>query len=256
MSSPYGRQRDNPFADSTLYDVNTTYVPPDLNETVDVVVPAIPVQTAATGATASTQPAAAVPFPAPAAPAGGAATGLQFTESNLQNSVPVTGNIGRPATAPTAAGAAAAAGNSRPGTAPAANHSLPGDPDDPNQYAFYNVRRYRPYFNVDTKDVLWRVGSSFIGPLKPDFMAVTMTSPDLYGPFWVATTLIFVIAVAGNYADFIAFKSEQKAATDPDSSVSKQWYTNYEKMSYSALMFYGYVFVLGLVLYFALRWFK
>lgn len=44
------------------------------------------------------------------------------------------------------------------------------------------------------QDVLWRVGSSFIGPLKPDFMEVTMTSPDLYGPFWVATTLIFVTA--------------------------------------------------------------
>lgn len=44
------------------------------------------------------------------------------------------------------------------------------------------------------QDVLWRVGSSFIGLLKPDFMSVTMTSPDLYGPFWIATTLIFVIA--------------------------------------------------------------
>jgi hypothetical protein len=41
---------------------------------------------------------------------------------------------------------------------------------------------------------MWRVGSSFLGPLKPDFMSVTMTSPDLYGPFWVATTLIFVTA--------------------------------------------------------------
>jgi hypothetical protein len=46
------------------------------------------------------------------------------------------------------------------------------------------------------QDVVWRVGSSFLGPLKPDFMAVTMSSPDLYGPFWVATTLIFVTAGA------------------------------------------------------------
>jgi hypothetical protein len=27
-------------------------------------------------------------------------------------------------------------------------------------------------------------------------MGVTMSSPDLYGPFWVATTLIFVTAGA------------------------------------------------------------
>jgi hypothetical protein len=60
--------------------------------------------------------------------------------------------------------------------------------------------------------VLWRVGSSFLGPFKPDFMAVTMTSPDLYGPFWVATTLIFVTAVAGNYAEFIAWNREAAAA--------------------------------------------
>lgn len=73
-------------------------------------------------------------------------------------------------------------------------------------------------------------------------------------------------AVAGNYADFVAYRSEQKHAaggsggsnsTDSSSSmVERQWYTDYAKMSYSALMFYGYVFVLGLVLFFALRWFR
>ena len=36
----------------------------------------------------------------------------------------------------------------------------------------------------------------------------------------------------------------------------RQWYTDYAKMSFSALLFYGYVFGLGLALYFALRWFK
>lgn len=41
---------------------------------------------------------------------------------------------------------------------------------------------------------MWRVGSSFVGPLRPDFMEVTMSSPDLYGPFWVVTTLVFVTA--------------------------------------------------------------
>jgi hypothetical protein len=77
-------------------------------------------------------------------------------------------------------------------------------------------------------------------------------------------------AVAGNYADFIAFRSEQKHSaagsgggsnsTDTGggsgSVIEHQWYTDYAKMSYSALMFYGYVFALGLVLFFALRWFR
>ncbi|KAF8065746.1 yipf1 [Scenedesmus sp. PABB004] len=257
---------DNPFADSGLYELNTTYVPPDIGDTgsVDAVVPAVPVAPGGAGsgggARAQQQPVAAFPAPAPAAPAVAAgpavpaAAPLQFTESTLNASLPVSGNIGRPGTAPQAGGAP-----------PPAAASLPGDPDDPASYPFYNVRRYRPLFNVDTKDVVWRVGSSFLGPFKPDFMAVTLSSPDLYGPFWVATTLIFVTAVAGNYADMIAFRSEQKAGggappgADPGAAgsfVERQWYTDYAKMSFSALLFYGYVFGLGLVLTTALRWFK
>jgi hypothetical protein len=79
--------QDNPFADSTLYELNTTYVPPDLSETVDAVVPAVP----AAGATLapSSQPAAAaftaraVTPPAVAGPAvpaaGGTVPALPFT---------------------------------------------------------------------------------------------------------------------------------------------------------------------------------
>lgn len=46
----------------------------------------------------------------------------------------------------------------RPASAPpgpqqfsSAATSLPGDAGDPSQYPFWNVRRYRPYFDVDTK---------------------------------------------------------------------------------------------------------
>lgn len=27
---------------------------------------------------------------------------------------------------------------------------VPGEPEDPSKYAFYNIKRYRTYFNVDT----------------------------------------------------------------------------------------------------------
>lgn len=62
----------NPFGDSSLYDLNTTYVPPDLivhEQTPDAVVPAVPIG-GAPGAAASGRAAAAAP--AAAAP-------LQFT---------------------------------------------------------------------------------------------------------------------------------------------------------------------------------
>lgn len=47
--------------------------------------------------------------------------------------------------------AANGGGGIRPASAPPANTSLPGDPDDPAQFPVWNVRRYRPYFDVDTK---------------------------------------------------------------------------------------------------------
>lgn len=87
-------------------------------------------------------------------------------------------------------------------------------------------------------------------------MEVTMTSPDLYGPFWIATTLMFVTAVAGNYADFIVWHKHAAASQASGAINNRQWYNDYAKMSYSALMYYGYVFVLTLGLYFALKWFK
>jgi hypothetical protein len=54
-----------------------------------------------------------------------------------------------------------------------------------------------------------------------------------------------------------ALLNQPCAVCAPAGSINeRQWYTDYAKMSFSALLFYGYVFVLGLVLYFALRWFK
>ena len=40
--------------------------------------------------------------------------------------------------------------------------------------------------------VFWRA--------DPTFLNLVGDAPDLYGPFWVATTLIFVISVTSNLA--------------------------------------------------------
>jgi len=36
--------------------------------------------------------------------------------------------------------------------------------------------------------------------MKPEFLEVTKDKPDLYGPFWIFTTLIFLLTAAGNFA--------------------------------------------------------
>jgi hypothetical protein len=202
-----------------LYDINTTYVPPDLivheEAPVDAVVPAIvpaagAAPAAAAAAAAGARAAAAATVPAVAAP-------LQFTESHL-SSTRVTGNIGQASSsARTGAAAplpAAGGGGFGGGGGGGANNGggFSNDDDDASKYPLWNVRRYRPFFNVDTSDVVWRVGSSFLGPFRPDFMEATMARPDLYGPFWIATTLVFVTAVAGNYAEFLAWSRSAAAA--------------------------------------------
>ncbi len=35
---------------------------------------------------------------------------------------------------------------------------------------------------------------------------------DRYGPFWVATTLIFTSTVSGNYANYLSYKRDEAAA--------------------------------------------
>jgi hypothetical protein len=294
--------KQNPFTlgDGDGYDLNTTYVPPStaadgsiaLDVDADAVVPAI----GGGGATAA--PAAPAPAAAPAPP-------LAFAPSTA-SAAPVSGTI-RPAAAAaptTTAPAGGGGGPSRPPPAP----TNPVD-DDPSKAPFWSPRRYRPYFDVDTSQVLDRVAHSFLGPFRPSFMAATADTPDLYGPFWVATTLVLVTAVAGNYADYLSFSrwaaaggggmdgvpakdasgaamppspSPRDAAggngTTPDASPAPpgpeipdptgrssssgpsvaelQWYNDYAKVSYSALLFYGYVFALGFGLWFALRWFR
>ena len=58
------------------------------------------------------------------------------------------------------------------------------------------LRFLRPYYKVTFNDIKIRIKYSFI-PIKNDFMDIAESNPDLYGPFWIYTTLIYVIAAGG-----------------------------------------------------------
>jgi hypothetical protein len=57
-------------------------------------------------------------------------------------------------------------------------------------------RFIRPYFKVTYNDIKIRIKSSFM-PINNDFLKIAVDYPDLYGPFWIYTTLIYVIAAGG-----------------------------------------------------------
>jgi hypothetical protein len=54
----------------------------------------------------------------------------------------------------------------------------------------------RPYFKVTFNDIKTRIIKSFV-PINNSFFDIAVERPDLYGPFWIYTTLIYVIAAGG-----------------------------------------------------------
>ena len=57
-------------------------------------------------------------------------------------------------------------------------------------------RFIRPYFKVTYDEIKNRIKCSF-KPINNDFLKIAEEYPDLYGPFWIYTTLIYVIAAGG-----------------------------------------------------------
>jgi hypothetical protein len=54
----------------------------------------------------------------------------------------------------------------------------------------------RPYFKITFNDIVTRIKKSFM-PINNSFFDIAKNNPDLYGPFWIYTTLIYVIAAGG-----------------------------------------------------------
>ena len=130
--------------------------------------------------------------------------------------------------------------------------------EDPSSFPFYNIKRYRTYFNVDTDEVLSRIFRAVALFFKGDFFDHVGDNPDLYGPFWIASTLVFVSAAAGNTASYIAYRGSSSSSSGDappveDGNVSG-WYYDVDKVYASLGLFYGYVGVVGLGLWIALRW--
>lgn len=119
--------------------------------------------------------------------------------------------------------------------------------EDYSSYPVYSIKRYREYFNVGTSDVLSRILRSVVYFFKGDFLDHIGGNPDLYGPFWIASTLIFTSAAAGNTASYIAHHS---------SDDQKGWYYDVDKVGGSMGLFYGYVGFVGLVCFAVLKYFK
>ncbi|KAJ3053789.1 hypothetical protein HK097_003354 [Rhizophlyctis rosea] len=96
---------------------------------------------------------------------------------------------------------------------PAADYGFSAPQPQPtvpvNRGAFWTVEYYAQFFDVDSSDVGQRMLASILP--KSDFLQVIGEKPDLYGPFWIATSVIFALfitsSVAGSIAAYINSKS-------------------------------------------------
>ena len=65
-----------------------------------------------------------------------------------------------------------------------------------------NLNFIGKYFNVEIEDIQKKLVHSLI-PFKTGFYELAESSPDLYGPFWIYTTLIFIVVITSNISAFL-----------------------------------------------------
>ncbi|KAI3382540.1 hypothetical protein SNEBB_010216 [Seison nebaliae] len=100
-----------------------------------------------------------------------------------------------------------------------------------NNLSLFSFAYYQTFFDIDTKDVLLRMRKSLfymprfkrsnsqnqaISHEDGDLYEQILMKPDLYGPFWIAVTLIFSVAILGNVSAFIQLRNNSNVFIPSD----------------------------------------
>jgi hypothetical protein len=123
-----------------------------------------------------------------------------------------------------------------------ASEVTPAEPEiNPADLSIWQFAYYQQFFDVNTSMMLSRLLRSLLPTTKVPFFDENSGKPDLYGPFWICTTLIFLLAIAGNFADYLSFASQ-----NDNTAV---WQYDFEKVTLAATTFYLSLFVWPLIVY-------
>lgn len=106
-----------------------------------------------------------------------------------------------------------------------------------------SVRYYQPYFDVDSVDVTNRISSALLFCRREQsFLSYCDEKPDAYGPFWISTTLVFIIAVTSHISGFLA------------SWISgKNWSYDFQSVVTASSIIYGFATAIPVALWLILR---
>lgn len=127
-----------------------------------------------------------------------------------------------------------------------ASAAKPKEEEDTSCMRFFKQKFYEEYFQVTELDVLSRIKSAVVPPFKEDFLESIEPNPDFYGPFWIHTTLIFLLGTVGNIANYIYSKFS-------NDEMWNGYFFQLELIRYAFILVYAYGIGIPLVLYFVLK---
>ncbi|KAI0844722.1 Yip1-domain-containing protein [Daldinia vernicosa] len=154
---------------------------------------------------------------------------LEFHNSNFSSSQPLRGKGGAPPLSTSSA----------PGLLPPP--ATAGSGSSSSKRYLWTLSFYAQFFDVDTSSVLARCWAALYP--RANFLDVLEGNPDLYGPFWIATTVVLILFLGGTISAYLA--SEGKGAFAYD----------FKLLSGAAGLVYGYTLGIPVVLFGALRYF-
>ncbi|MCJ1238186.1 hypothetical protein MMC14_006175 [Varicellaria rhodocarpa] len=105
----------------------------------------------------------------------------------------------------------------------------------------WSLSFYAQFFDVDTAEVLRRCRTALYP--RSNFLDVLDGNPDLYGPFWIATTVVFILFLTGTISQYLAYKGQGHFEYD------------FTLLSGASGLIYGYTGVIPVALWGVLRWF-
>ncbi|KAK2737693.1 hypothetical protein FQN57_007441 [Myotisia sp. PD_48] len=120
-----------------------------------------------------------------------------------------------------------------------AGGGAPGTPQ--RNLKLWHIAYYAEYFDVDTSEVVRRCKATLYP--RSNFLDVLDGNPDLYGPFWIATTVVVILFLTGTVSQYLARKGQDHFEYD------------FRLLSGAAGLIYGYTGVIPIALWGALRWF-
>ncbi|KAF2424938.1 Yip1-domain-containing protein [Tothia fuscella] len=105
----------------------------------------------------------------------------------------------------------------------------------------WTIQFYAQFFDVDTAEVVKRCWAALYP--RANFLDVLEGNPDLYGPFWIATTVVFILFMTGTISWKLA------------SSGVEHYSYDFSLLSGAAGLIYGYTLIIPILLWATLKWF-